>query len=172
MSLTLVIMLLLLLGMLAGSLSGLLGIGGGLIVVPGLVEIYQLQGMPAHVIMHMAIGTSLAIMILTTLASLIAHLRRGAYVWPVFIKLLPGILIGTIAGALTAHLLHTDVLKILFGLFVLTVAIHMLSGKRPKPQHHLPGPVGMTVMGLLIGGKSGLLGVGGGCFNDSISYTM
>jgi len=151
-----------LLGIMVGSLSGLLGIGGGLLVVPGLAWIYSMEGFPQATIMHMAAGTSLAIMIITTSASLYAHIKRGAKVWPVFSKLLPGVIVGTICGVLLADVMHTDVLRLAFGVFVLWVAITMLIARAPKPQHRLPGSFGMLGIALLIGGKSGLLGVGGG----------
>ena len=152
----------LLLGIFAGLLSGLLGIGGGLIVVPGLVFLFLHTPIPHPLIMHMAVATSLATMILTSIRALEQHILRKITFWEVFRRLLPGIIAGTVLGAVLAIFLNTRVLEILFGLFVLFISIRLLIPKEFKGRHQLPGNFGMTIAGLLVGAKSGLLGVGGG----------
>jgi uncharacterized protein len=151
------------LGSCAGFLSGLFGIGGGLVVVPGLTILFAWQHFPPEIIMHLAAGTSLAVMIFTAARSLLAHLKRGAVIWPIYKKLLPGVILGAVGGALLAYRLHSRILMIVFAVFVLLMALRMFFIKSLSfDQHRLPGPLGMTFAGLTIGGKSGLLGLGGG----------
>lgn len=163
MSIVLIGLAFLLLGAVAGTLSGLLGIGGGLIVVPSLAFLFQWLGMPVDVIMHMAAGTSLAIMIVTTTRSLRSHLKRRVEFWPIYRQLLPGVVVGTVIGAFIAHWLNSQVLSLIFGFFVLIVAIRSwLDHHHTETRRRLPGFWGMNTAGVLIGAKSGLLGVGGG----------
>ncbi len=149
-------------GSVAGTLAGLLGIGGGMIVVPCLVYIFTYIGMPEASMMHAASATSLSAMIFTSSVSAYSHYKREAVLWPVVKKLLPGIVTGTILGMLLASLLSTAVLKIIFGIFLLFIAFRMFVSFKPKPSRELPGPLGSFGVASLIGGKSGLLGVGGG----------
>ncbi len=158
---TVLVILFFFLGALAGLLSGLLGIGGGLVVVPGLAYLFQIEHAGASY-MHMAAGTSLAVMIFTTYRSLRAHLKRGVEFFPIYKQFAPGVVVGVIGGALLAHQLHADVLQIIFGVVVLLISINMLIGREVSANHNLPRPVWMATFGVLIGGKSGLLGIGGG----------
>ncbi|MBS0349928.1 MAG: sulfite exporter TauE/SafE family protein [Proteobacteria bacterium] len=150
------------LGAFAGIMAGLLGIGGGLVVVPGLAYLYYYTAVPHNHLMQMAEGTSLAIMIPTTIRSLLAHLQRKAEVWPIFSKLLPSVIVGAILGALLAHVVNSKVLQILFGFFVLYMAVRLWFDSRTEAQGKLPGPVGLNIFGTIVGAKSGLLGIGGG----------
>ncbi|MDX1250644.1 MAG: sulfite exporter TauE/SafE family protein [Gammaproteobacteria bacterium] len=152
----------LLLGAAAGFLAGLMGIGGGLIIVPALVFIFQAQGMADTLVMHMAIGTSLATIVLTAIASVRAHHQRGAVLWPVVWQLAPGIVAGALAGAALVDELPAAILKRIFGLFVLMVALQMALNARPAPHRQLPGRAGMTAAGSIIGGISAIVGIGGG----------
>lgn len=152
----------LLIGIIAGTLSGMLGIGGGVIVIPLLVVIYKLQNFAPNAIMHLAAGTSLAVMILNASSSIYAHTRHKIEIWPTYKKLALGIIIGTIIGALLSHNLSSTVLEIIFGIFMLLVSIQMLFGKKPKASRKLPGPLLTNSIAFAIGGKSGLLGIGGG----------
>ena len=93
------IVIYLLLGSFAGLIAGLFGVGGGLIIVPALVFAFALQGMPVEVLTHLAIGTSLATIMITSLSSVKAHHEKGAVDWSVFIKMAPGILLGAWLGA-------------------------------------------------------------------------
>ncbi len=150
------------LGVFAGIMSGLLGIGGGLVVVPGLAYLYQFAPVPHTHLMQMAEGTSLAIMIPTTIRSLYAHLQHKANVWPVYSRMVASVIIGAIVGAFLAHVVNSQVLQILFGFFVLYMAFRLWFDSRTEAQGQLPGPVGMNIFGSIVGIKSGLLGIGGG----------
>ena len=150
------------LGASAGLLAGLFGVGGGLIIVPVLAWVFAAHGMDAAVIMHLAIGTSLASIWLTSLMSIRAHHRRGAVNWPLVRKLAIGIVIGALAGALIADQLPTTSLKRIFGVFELFVAGQMLLVSRFEAHFNLPGRPGLTLAGAVIGVVSAIIGIGGG----------
>ncbi len=152
----------LLLGAAAGFLAGLMGIGGVLIIVPALVFIFHAQGMAETLIMHMSLGTSLATIVLTAISSVRAHHRRGAVLWPVVRQLAPGIVAGALAGATLVDELPGAILKRIFGVFALMVALQMALNAKPAPHRQLPGRTGMTVAGSIIGGISAIVGIGGG----------
>ncbi|MBI5462751.1 MAG: sulfite exporter TauE/SafE family protein, partial [Gammaproteobacteria bacterium] len=149
------------LGASAGLLAGLFGVGGGLVIVPVLAWVFAAQGMHADVIMHLAIGTSLASIWLTSLMSIRAHHQRGAVNWPLVRKLALGIVIGALAGALIADHLPTAALKRIFGVFELFVAAQMLLVSRYEAHFNLPGNTGLTCAGAVIGGVSAIIGIGG-----------
>jgi uncharacterized membrane protein YfcA len=149
-------------GALAGLMAGLLGIGGGLVIVPALAMLFVQQGFAADTVMHYAVGTSLATIIPTSISSLLAHQRRGSVHWPVVRSMLPGILLGALASAWLARQISSAGLGLLFGVFVLLVAAQLLLGAKPAPHRQLPGVVGLGVAGSVIGLLSGLLGIGGG----------
>lgn len=151
------------LGMVAGSLAGLMGIGGGLVIVPGLLFLFHLQGFDASFLSHVAIGSSLAIIVPTAISSLWAHHKRHAVDWPVVVKLTPGLMTGALAGAWLASRFSTDLLKIVFGLFLMLVAMQMLTGIAPRPGRAQNQAAGIFFpAGALIGAVSGLVGIGGG----------
>ncbi len=150
------------LGASAGLLAGLFGVGGGLIIVPVLAWMFSKQGMDATVIMHLAIGTSLASIWLTALMSVRAHHQRGAVNWPLVQKLAIGIVIGALAGALIADQLPTPSLKRIFGVFELFVAAQMLLVSRFEAHFNLPGRLGLALAGAVIGVVSAIIGIGGG----------
>ena len=150
------------LGVFAGLMAGLLGIGGGLVIVPGLAFLYQFTPVPNEHLMQMAEGTSLAIMIPTTIRALAAHLRHQVSVWPVYSRMLGSVIFGAIAGALLAHVVNSKILQILFGFFVLYMAVRLWLESRIEAQGQLPGWLGMNIFGTIVGLKSGLLGIGGG----------
>ena len=155
-------LLYLLSGMLAGLLAGLLGIGGGIIIVPALLYIFTLQHMHPDITMHMAAGTSLAIMVLTSISSICAHHYRGNVYWPIFLKLVPSIIVGVIIGATCAHFVNTRIIEIVFGIFLLLVSLRIFFHLTPSGHKELPSGLTLNSAGLIIGGKSGFLGVGGG----------
>ncbi len=148
------------LGVFAGLVAGLLGVGGGLIIVPVLALLFERAGYGP--VMHLAIGTSLATIVFTSIASVRAHHRHGAVRWPVFFRLTPGIVAGALLGAAVADRLPTDALRLFFGLFELFVAVQLTLDLRPKPQRRLPGSLGMGLAGAVIGGVSAIVGIGGG----------
>lgn len=153
-----------LVGSLSGLLAGLFGIGGGLVIVPVLVAWFTATGgaVPPELRMHFAIGSSLGVIVFTSVSSLLAHHRRGAVLWDVVLRLVPGILLGGLAGAAVADALSNDRLKSLFGLFVLAIAVHMVRGRLPSAHQSLPGVIGFVLAGLVIGTFSALAGIGGG----------
>ncbi len=150
------------LGGFAGVSAGLLGIGGGLIIVPVLAGLFAWQGFSPVVIMPLALGTSLATIVFTSLSSLAAHHRRGAVRWPLMVQLSAGIVAGGWAGGFVAHWLGGPRLALIFGLFELAVAAHMLFGRAPAAHRQAPGPARNLAAGLVIGVVSALLGIGGG----------
>ncbi len=150
------------LGAFAGTLAGLLGVGGGLIIVPSVAWVLHLQGVSDQVIMHLAVGTSLATIVVTSLSSVRAHHRHGAVSWPVFKSLTPGIVIGALVGATVADALPSDTLRIVFGVFVLSVSAQMIFAGPPAPHRGLPGTPGMLGAGGVIGALSAIVGIGGG----------
>ncbi len=152
----------LVLGACAGCLAGLLGVGGGIIIVPVLTFLFAAQKLPAPFILHMALGTSLASIMFTSVSSLRAHHDRGAVDWRVFRRITPGILAGTLFGSWVAAQLSTTFLKGFFVCFLYYVALQMLLNVRPAPSRQLPGTVGMVGAGSVIGGISSLVGIGGG----------
>jgi hypothetical protein len=150
------------LGSVVGVLAGLLGIGGGLIIVPVLTFMFTSQGIPYEHVLHLALGTSLASIVFTSFSSIRSHHKRGAVIWPVVLKITPGIIIGTFSGAWAASHLSTNFLKIFFTIFLLYVGIQMLLGIKPKPTREIPGTAGISLAGTVIGIVSSLVGIGGG----------
>lgn len=150
------------LGAFAGILAGLLGIGGGLVIVPMLTFMFTTQGLPQEYILHLALGTSLASILFTSVSSLRAHHKRGGVIWPVVGRITPGIITGTLFGAWVAARLSTTFLKGFFAVFLYYVAVQMLMGMKPKPSRQAPGNGGMFCAGNTIGLFSSLVGIGGG----------
>ncbi|OGI44567.1 MAG: hypothetical protein A2V92_00975 [Candidatus Muproteobacteria bacterium RBG_16_65_31] len=149
-------------GVFAGFVAGLLGVGGGLIIVPVLALLFQRQGVSGAVLMHLAIGTSLASIIVTSLSSMRAHHARGAVLWDVFRRLTPGIVVGALVGAAIADLMPTRALRGFFGVFELLVAAQIAFNVAAAPHRRLPGRVGMARAGMVIGAVSAVVGIGGG----------
>ena len=150
------------LGIPVGILAGLLGVGGGLIIVPMVVFTLTWQGVPSQHLMHLALGTSLASIIFTSVSSFWAHHKRGAVHWEVVRRIVLGILTGTFLGACLAAQMSTNLLKGVFVVFLFYMGFQMLTNKKPKPTRSLPGPLGMFGVGNGIGAVSALVGIGGG----------
>lgn len=157
----LLILELALLGVATGFLAGLLGIGGGMLMVPFITIILTGKGFPPEYTVKMAVATSLASICFTSLSSVRAHHRRGAVLWPIVWLLAPGILLGALIGAQVAVALPGKVLSVLFAVFVAFSATQMLLNRRPKPTRTLPGRLGTFGMGGVIGLLSSLVGAGG-----------
>jgi uncharacterized membrane protein YfcA len=149
-------------GAIAGVLAGLLGIGGGLVIVPMLVYIMGIQGVSSEVLMHVALGTSMASIMFTSVSSFMAHHKRGAVRWEVVRRIVIGIFTGTFLGSCFAAAMSTGFLKGFFCIFLYVVATQMLMNKKPKPSRDLPGTLGMFATGNVIGSVSSLVGIGGG----------
>ncbi|ABE44705.1 sulfite exporter TauE/SafE family protein [Polaromonas sp. JS666] len=150
-----------LLGVCTGFLAGLLGIGGGMLMVPFITLILTSQGYPPEYTVKMAVATSLATICFTSLSSVRAHHQRGAVLWPIVRLLAPGILLGSLVGAQVAVALPGKILGVLFAIFVAFSATQMFLNRKPKPSRTLPGRLGTFSMGWVIGMLSSLVGAGG-----------
>lgn len=151
-----------LLGAAVGFFAGLLGVGGGGIMVPVLASLFAAQGFAPDKLVHMALGTSMAAIVMTSLSSMRSHHRHGAVLWPVVKRITPGILVGTFAATFIASRMDSAPLAIFFACFMTYVAIQMLLNVTPKASRELPGTVGLSLAGLGIGGVSALVAIGGG----------
>ncbi|WP_199065220.1 sulfite exporter TauE/SafE family protein [Chitinimonas sp. BJB300] len=149
-------------GCAAGFLAGLLGVGGGLIIVPALVAIFEANHFPPEHTLHIALGTSLASIIFTSISSLRAHHGRGAVQWTTVKGMAAGLALGTFGGAWLAAKIPSLGLKWFFVFFAYVVAAQMLSGFKPKPSRQLPGSSGLACAGGIIGTVSAFVGIGGG----------
>jgi hypothetical protein len=149
-------------GALVGLLAGLLGVGGGLVVVPILIYLLPLSGVPTSLVTHMAVATSLATIVVTSIASVRAHSRHGSVIWWVFKAMTPGVVVGGLLGSSLAKYTPADTLKTLFGVFALLIALQMIFRFRPAPHRQEPGKTGLFAAGALIGSFSTLVGIGGG----------
>ena len=118
-------------GIFGGFAAGLLGIGGGMILVPFMTMIFTRLGFPPHLIVHMAIATCLATILFTSISSVRAHHMQGAVLWPVVRQLTPGILVGSWIGPWFGKQMNTTVLALFFGLFVAVAATQMLIDTKP-----------------------------------------
>ena len=150
------------LGAFVGVLAGLLGVGGGLVIVPILVIAFEFQNIPSEITMHLALGSSLASIIFTSISSFMAHHKRGAVDWQTVRRIVIGVMTGTFIGSCFVALLPTNILKGSFVIFLFFVAYQFLTNKKPKPSRELPGVWGMFFAGNVIGAISSLVGIGGG----------
>lgn len=149
-------------GLASGFLAGYLGIGGGIVLVPVLSFLFSRDPQTAAVAVHMAVATSLASMLFSSLSSILSHHRRRAIDWPLVRRLLPGLLAGALAGAVIADHLDSSTLGRVFGGFALLVGLRLLRGSARVNDRPLPGPVTTGGIGFGIGMVSSLLGIGGG----------
>ncbi|WP_435237778.1 sulfite exporter TauE/SafE family protein [Psychromonas sp. PT13] len=150
------------LGSVVGVAAGLLGVGGGGIIVPSLTTIFIMQGMPESEVVHMALGTSMATIIVTSFASLRAHHKREGVLWNVVKMMAPGILLGTFLGTFLASVLSSFYLAIFFSVFMAYVSLQMFLNKKPKPSRTLIAASGQFGAGSIIGAISALVSIGGG----------
>lgn len=153
------------LGAVAGFFAGLLGIGAGIVMVPVLFELFDLQGFPHQLTLRLALGTSMAGIVFNSLASLRAHHRRDSVLWPVVGRITPGILAGTLIGTQLAHHLPTLVLGVLFSTLLLLIAAQMALEFKPSPGRALPGGTGLAAVGGGIGLLMSLIAGGGGALS-------
>ncbi|WP_246480669.1 sulfite exporter TauE/SafE family protein [Motiliproteus sediminis] len=152
----------LVLGAAAGLLAGLFGIGGGLIIVPALVFSFELQGMSPQVLTHVAVGTSLATIVVTSLSSVRTHHVKKGVRWPIFRPLAVGIAVGAILGVKTAGQLSGPWLQLLIGGFAVLIAFQLGLNIKPKASKPPPGKGELVAVGGGIGWASALFGIGGG----------
>lgn len=147
-------------GTVVGFLSGLLGIGGGVIIVSSLALMFSARGFPSTYVMHMAIATSLGAMLAGSFASLRTHDRHDAVDWRVVKLMAPGLVAGSIGGAAAARLMPTAFLKFVFLGITLFLSVQMVLGLKARATRELPGRRGLAVAGFFIGIVSGLFGGG------------
>ncbi|GAA4652708.1 sulfite exporter TauE/SafE family protein [Kistimonas scapharcae] len=152
----------LLAGAVAGLLAGLFGVGGGIIIVPALIFVLHLQGVSPEVLTHMAVGTSLATIIPTSLSSIYSHNQKGGIDWKAFRYLVPGICLGAVLGVATAVRISGSLLQSLLGMFALLVAWRIYRGGRQQSTRSMPGPARLGAYGGGIGYVSAVFGIGGG----------
>lgn len=151
------------LGSFTGFCAGLLGIGGGMIMVPFLTFLFSNYQFPQEHLVHMAIATSMTTIIFTSMSSVRAHHKHGAVKWDIVIALAPGIILGgLIGGGKIFSALKTSWLSLIFASFVGFSAYQMLKNIKPKPSRSLPSKPGMFATGSGIGFVSSLVGAGGG----------
>lgn len=152
----------LLLGSFAGLVAGLLGVGGGLVIVPVLSWLFSQQEISSTVVVHLAVGTSLATIIFTSISSVRAHHQHGAVQWQIFHNITPGIVIGALLGAGIARYMPTRILSTFFGVFEIIVAIQMAFAIKPGVSRSLPAKWAISLVGMIIGSVSSIVGIGGG----------
>jgi len=152
----------LLLGACVGFLGGLFGIGGGTVLVPVLLLLFDAQHFPASHQLHLALGTSMATIIFTALASLRKHHQHQAVNWQVVRTITPGILLGTALGTLLASSIPVHFLGLIFALFVYFAAVQILLDMRPPASSQLPGNWLVRLFGVFAGSLSSLVSIGGG----------
>lgn len=162
----------LIIGALAGFAAGLFGVGGGTIIVPLLFIVFTQMGYSPDNVMHLALGTSLATIIITSISSLMAHNKKGSVMWPVFKNLAPGLALGCFFGAGIAGLLSGVHLQLIVGVFLLWVAYKMFFGGKKQVGNNfndpnrnlvsLPSKPKQLAAGGVIGIASAIFGIGGG----------
>jgi len=148
-------------GLAVGFLAGLLGIGGGMVMVPMLVFVFTAKGFPVEHMMHLALATALATTAFTSLSSVRAHHRHGGVDWAVARTMAPGILAGSLAAALAAGFIPTRPLAIFFTGFMFYAAAQMFVEIKPRAGRQLPGRAGLFAAGAGIGAISSVLAAGG-----------
>jgi len=150
------------LGMVGGLAAGLLGIGGGLIMVPVLLMIFPTIGISGPHLVHIAIGTSLAAIVFASITSVYSHHRHGGVLWGVFARFAPGMVLGAVLGSTVAHYLPGDILKGVFGVLEIAVALQMAFGRQPPASRQLPGILPLTGVSATFGAVASIMGMGGG----------
>ena len=151
-----------LIGALAGYLAGFLGIGGGFVVLPALTFLYLSDPTTAPWAIHMAVATSLATMLITSLSSIIAHHRRDAIRWSLVRSMTIGLMAGAVLGAIIVDFLQGETLVRVFGGFAILAGLQLILGRQPDGEKPLPAQPGVSLVALIIGSISSLIGIGGG----------
>ncbi|OSI10139.1 sulfite exporter TauE/SafE family protein [Neisseria canis] len=166
-----IIVMLALVGSFAGFVAGLLGIGGGMIIVPVVLWAMQMQGAgDTAYTQHIAIGTSFAVMVFTSFSSMMSQHKKGGVNWAIFRSMAPGMIAGVVAGSLLAKYLPKEGLQIFFVVFATVLAVRALMNVKPKPSRQLPGRGSLFGMGGVFGVFSSWIGIGGGSL--SVPYMV
>lgn len=150
------------LGVVAGVLAGMLGVGGGIVIVPVLLAVFHYLGFTPGIIAHLAIGTSLATIVFTSLSAIRAQQRKRAIDWKLVSALVPSVIIGSFLSGYIAGWIPGHLLRVLFGAFLVLASVQLLLNWRPGGHRGLPGRVGQWIAGGVIGMISALVGIGGG----------
>lgn len=150
------------LGIISGLIAGLLGLGGGIVIVPALYFLFTWQQLAPDLTMHIAVATSLATIIFTAISSCYAHSKRNAVMWNTVFTFGPGIMLGAIIGAIVADNVSNNHLRIFFGVFEILVAMQIWFQLQPGAKQSLPKNIGLITAGIFIGLFSTILGIGGG----------
>ncbi len=161
-SLLVIVVLCMLVGVVQGFLAGLLGIGGGIVLVPVFLLLLPHLNIPTEMAIHIAIGTSLGAIILTSYSAALGHRKRGNISWPVARALLPGIIIGSISGGFIADGMSAETLTRIFAIFLLLMALKMVLPVNTSRERPLPSPSILFFSAMAIGAFSALMGIGGG----------
>jgi uncharacterized membrane protein YfcA len=148
-------------GAAVGFFAGMLGIGGGAIMVPLLVILFDAQGLPKSHILHLAVGTGMATILFTSVASVRAHASRGAIRWDIARNITPGILLGGLVGSWIASFIPPLVFAALFTAVIYIAATNLLIDRKPKPSREAPGFAGMSVFGFVVSAASAFAAIGG-----------
>lgn len=148
-------------GVFVGFFGGMLGIGGGAIMVPLLVMMFEARGFPREHCIHFAVGTAMSTILFTSVSSVRAHAKRGTVRWDIARAITPGILAGGLAGVAMAGSLSTFALAASFTVIVYGAAFHILLDRAPKSTRSLPGPAGLFGAGFAISALSALVAMGG-----------
>lgn len=165
-----VILYFLLLGAFVGVISGLFGIGGGGIIVPVLTTVFLSEGIDSSIVVHLALGTSMSIIIITSISSVRAQQKKKAVEWGIVKLMVPGILIGTFLATFIASKLDSFYLSIIFAVFMFYSAIQMFLSKKPKSENRVFSKKTQVLSGSIIGALSSLVSIGGGIL--SVPYLV
>lgn len=151
-----------LLGIFGGFVAGLFGVGGGLTLVPFMYMLFVAQNFPAEHVMHLALGTSMATIVFTSISSMRAHHAHGAVRWDIVKTMAPGLVLGTFGGSLVAGQVPTGPMTVIFVVIVYYASAQMILDFKPHAHRQMPGGVGRFVAGGVIGAISSLVAAGGG----------
>jgi len=148
-------------GAAVGFFAGMLGIGGGAIMVPLLVMLFEAQGLPKSHILHLAVGTGMATILFTSVASVRAHAARGAIRWDIARNITPGILVGGLVGSWIASFIPPLIFAAIFTAVIYIAATNLLLDRKPKASREVPGFAGMFVFGFVVSAFSAFTAIGG-----------
>jgi uncharacterized protein len=148
-------------GAAVGFFAGMLGIGGGAIMVPLLVMLFDAQGLPKSHLLHLAVGTAMATILFTSVSSVRAHAARGAIRWDIARNITPGIIVGGLVGSWIASFIPPLVFAALFTAVIYIAATNLLLDRKPRPSRQPPGLAGMTAFGFAVSALSAFAAIGG-----------
>lgn len=152
-------------GAFGGILAGLLGVGGGIVLVPAFFYAFQTLGYDGPMLMQMCLATSLATIIVTSVRSVQSHHKKGAVDWSILKTWGPGIVVGAVIGVLAASALRSSALQVLFGTLAMVIGLYLAFGRADwKLRDEMPGGVLRAILSPLVGFLSVLMGIGGGSF--------